>query len=53
MAHAEHDAAVYNTHLDPDTTRAAVSLLDGNGHENGHQQADEPTEERSEALATA
>ena len=49
MAHAEHDAAVYNTHLDPDTTRAAVSLLDGNGH----QQADEPTEERSEALATA
>ena len=37
------------THLDPDTIRAAVSFLDGNGH----QQPVEPAEGRSEALATA
>jgi uncharacterized protein YdgA (DUF945 family) len=40
------------THLDPDTIRAAVSLLDGNGHQNGRQQPVEPAEGRSEALAT-
>ncbi len=41
------------THLAPDTIRAAVSLLDGNGHQNGHQQPGEPVEGKSEVRATA
>jgi integrase len=40
-------------HLDPRTIKAAVSLLDGNGHQNGHQQHSEVTAGGSEVVATA